>query len=126
MNSMKIKNISNRKLIASDIEEARTSFQKSKGLMWRKNLPDDYGMLFDFGKDRKEGFWMLFMKIPIDMIFINSGKEIVDIKHSIKHMSLNPLTWRIYYPKKPARWVLEMKAGSMKRLKTKIGDNLEF
>ncbi len=123
---MKIKNITNKKIIATNIEEAKTPFQKSKGLMWRDNLPDDYGMLFDFGKDKKEGFWMLFMKIPIDMIFIDSDKRVVDIKYSVKPLTFNPRTWKIYYPKRPARWVLEMKAGSMKRLKTKIGDKLEF
>ena len=123
---MKIKNISNGKIIATEIEEARNPFQKAKGLMGRTKIEENYGMLFDFGSDRKEGFWMLFMKIHIDMIFINSDKKIVDIKDGIKPITLNPKTWKIYYPEKPARWVLEMKAGSMKRLKTKTGDRLEF
>ncbi len=123
---MIIRNVSNGNIIARDIEIARTIFQKAKGLMGRKDLPDDYGMLFDLGKDKKEGFWMFFMKIPIDIIFINSKKEIVDIKHCAKPLSIDPGTWKIYYPENPARWVLEMNAGSMKRLKTKIGDKLEF
>jgi len=123
---MMIKNVTNGKIIATKIEEAKTPFQKARGLMGRKDLLDYYGMLFDFGKDKKEGFWMLFMRTPIDIVFINSDKKIVDIRHSVKPVSLNPITWRIYYPKRPSRWVLEMKAGSMKSLKTKIGDKLDF
>lgn len=112
--------------IADKIEMASGHVGKAKGLMGRKDIKDGYGMLFEFSREKYEGFWMLFMKIPIDIIFIDERKRIVDIKHSVKPISINPRTWKIYYPKKPAKWVLEMKSGTMKKLGINIGEKVDF
>ena len=123
---MIIRKASGGNVIADEIEHALTPFQKAKGLMGRKDIPEGYGMLFDLGREKKEGFWMLFMKAPIDIVFIRNDKKIADIKHSAKPISLNPSTWKIFYPKSPARWVLELRAQTMKRHKIEIGEKLDF
>jgi uncharacterized protein len=123
---MIIRNITNGKVIATSVEIAKTMPQKARGLMGRKELSEDYAMLFDLGSERKEGFWMMFMRTPIDIVFVDSKKAVVDIKHSVRPISFNPMTWRLFYPKRPASYVIETKAGLMEKLNVKINDKLEF
>ncbi|NOX71510.1 MAG: DUF192 domain-containing protein [Candidatus Micrarchaeota archaeon] len=123
---MIIRNKTKGTIIATDVEEAVSIASKAKGLMGRSAISDNYAMLFDFGKDKKEGFWMLFMKIPIDIVFIDSSMIVVDIKHSVKPITFNPQTWKIYHPKKPARYVIELKSGTAKHIDMSIGDTIEI
>lgn len=119
-------NKSNKKTLVRKIEPADSIWKKTRGLMFRKSMPSDLGMLMDFGRDTKAGIWMLFMRFPIDIIYIDRQNKVVDIKENIRPMSLNPLTWRVYYPKKPARYVLEVAAGTAKKKETEINNELSF
>lgn len=118
-----IVNKASKKTLVRKVELADSLWKQTRGLMFRKSLPKGSGLLMDFKSERKVGIWMLFMRFPIDLIYINSEKKVVDIKGNVKPVSLNPLTWRVYYPKKPARYVLEVPAGTAG--KTKIGESLD-
>jgi uncharacterized membrane protein (UPF0127 family) len=121
-----IKNITRKKILVRKIEFADSIGKKTKGLMFRDSLAKDAGLLMTFDLERKHEIWMFGMRFPIDIVFIDSAKRIVDIKHSVRPMGRNPFTWRIYRPKKPCRYVLEVNAGLTRRTGTEMGDTLLF
>lgn len=121
-----IKNITKDKILVKKLEIADSVGKKTKGLMFRKELSKDSGFLMVFRNERKHEIWMFGMRFPIDIVFIDKDKRIVDIKHSVKPMGKNPKTWRIYRPKEPCRYVLEVNSGLIEKTKTEVGDVLEF
>ncbi len=121
-----ITNATRKRTLVKRAELADSVGKQTKGLMFRKSLDRDSGLLMAFARERKHEIWMMGMRFPIDIIFIGRDKRIVDIKHSVRPMSANPLTWRIYWPKKPCAYVLETAAGVAKDTGTRIGDMLEF
>lgn len=92
--------------------------------MFRGKLGENCGLLMVFRKQSKPGIWMFGMRFPIDIVFISSRKRVVDVRENVKPLSLNPLTWRVYYPRKPAKYVLELSAGAARATGTKPGDRL--
>ncbi len=121
-----IKNLTKKKTLVKDFEIADSIGKKTKGLMFRNSLSEDSGFLMVFNYDRRHEIWMFGMRFPIDIVFIDKRKRIVDIKHSVRPMGKNPRTWRIYKPRQNCRYVLEVNPGLIKRTKTEIGDILEF
>lgn len=97
-----------------------TNFELVKGLMFKRRGR----LLLDFGKECKPGIWMLFMKFPLDLIFLDSSGKIVDIIENVKPFSLNPKTWKIYYPRKNCRYCLEVEAGFVKKFKIEVGKKI--
>ncbi len=61
------------------VEIAATPEQHALGLMHRRSLKSDYGMLFIFADEEVRSFWMKNTLIPLDMIFINSDRQVVDL-----------------------------------------------
>ncbi len=120
------KNVTKNKILVKDLERADSALKKTKGLMFRKDMTKEKGLLMVFERERKHEIWMLGMRFPIDIVFISRDKRIVDIKHSVKPLGKNPKTWKIYRPSKPCKYVLEINSGMIKKTKTEIGDMLEF
>ena len=125
---MRILNKTKKNIVCEDTETARNFFTKSLGLMFRKSMPENKGFLMEFSSEGKDiySIWMLFMRFPIDIIFIDSGKRVTDVVRNAPPVSLNPATWKVYRPSEPVRWILEMKAGSAERKKISRGDRLSF
>jgi hypothetical protein len=121
-----IKNITKKKILVKNFETADSFGKRTKGLMFRNNLPLNSGLLMIFKKEGEHGIWMLGMRFPIDLVFIDCKKRIVDIKHSVKPLGKNPNTWKVYKPSKPCKYVLEVNSGLMQKTKTEVGDFLEF
>ncbi len=95
------------KLIAVfKVEIAATDEERQKGLMFRKNLPEESGMLFIFRDDAIHSFWMKNTYIPLDMIFISSDMMVAGI-----HRNATPLSEESISISKPSRYVLEINAG---------------
>lgn len=87
------------------VEVADTRPERTKGLMYRNNLCDKCGMLFVFKDEGHHNFWMKNTEIPLDIIFINSNREVVDIFHA------NPCKSSLcprYTSQKEAKYVLEV------------------
>ncbi|MFT6346683.1 MAG: uncharacterized membrane protein (UPF0127 family) [Myxococcota bacterium] len=103
------------------VKIAKNSQEKQKGLMFVKNLPDNYGMIFEFEKEQMINMWMKNTKIPLDMIFIDDEKKIIHIQHSTVPESLE-----IISSKFPALKILEINGGLAKKLSIKVSDEIVF
>lgn len=104
------------------VEIAKTSQKRSVGLCCRDSLPEDQGMLFVYDEPGDYRFWMKDTKIPLDMFWIDSNKQIVHIERDVQPSS---------YPKsfgstKPAKYVLETNAGFADKYKINNRDNVAF
>ncbi len=94
-----------------EIEIASSPWRLALGLMFRKSLPEGTGMLFDFHYSSRHSIWMLFMRFPIDVYFLDKDGTVLDKAKNIKPISLlKPSTWKIYQPKKPCRYAVEVAA----------------
>lgn len=104
-----------------DIEVADNDQRRARGLMYRSQLPADAGMLFIFDEEDMQSFWMKNTYIPLDMLFVNAGNEIVTI-----HANTTPLQEWNYASTKPALYVVEVNAGYCARKKIAEGDKISF
>ncbi|MFA7301075.1 MAG: DUF192 domain-containing protein [Candidatus Shapirobacteria bacterium] len=102
------------------IEIATTPSQLSLGLGNRSSLCQNCGMLFVFPSPQILQFWMKDTLIPLDMIFIDQNKKIVNIITA----PINDL--RLYNSTSPSLYCLELNAGTTTKLNLKSGDVLNF
>jgi len=105
--------------VAVMADVAKSFWQKTKGLMLRPGLGDGEGMLFVFGRPKKLDFWMMLMRFPIDIAFLDAGGRAVAVHHSAKP-TLNPFG-RIYPSGKSAKYALEIRAGFCRKHGVKKG-----
>ena len=104
-----------------DIEIANTEYERELGLMKRKNMEENQGMLFIFPEEKMQSFWMRNTLISLDMIFVNAKKEIVTIQKNTKVLSDQS-----YPSSKPAKYVIEVDAGFSDRYNIKDGDIISW
>ena len=102
-----------------DVEVMRTPAELERGLMFRRFMPEDRGMLFDFGVEEPVSFWMKNTYLPLDMIFIARNGRVVGIKANAE-----PMSERVIPSGAPTYGVLEVNAGTAARLGVKTGDNV--
>lgn len=102
---------------AFDVEMATTPDQQTTGLMFRKDVPPDSGMLFDWGAARPSSMWMKNTLVPLDMVFINADGTIRSIAENTVPHSLAPIDSR-----GPVRATLELAAGTTAKLNIRVGD----
>lgn len=100
-----------------NIEVADSEEERNLGLMYRKKMDDNNGMLFVFDNDAPRNFWMKNTYLSLDFIFINSQNEIVNIKKNIAPMSEAGVPSDV-----PAKYVLELNAGYADGYQLQIGD----
>jgi len=93
--------------VSLTLEFATTAASRNKGLGGRPSIPDDYGMLFIFPKDDKYGFWMKDVSVPLDIFWLDDKGQVVTIAEDVSPASYP----HVFYPTKPARYVLETAAG---------------
>ena len=101
------------------VEMAVTPEEQSKGLMFRKELPEGQGMLFDFHREQEATFWMKNTYVPLDMIFIRADGRI----HRIA-ANTTPLSEALVTSGGPVRAVLEVVAGTARKLGIVPGDRV--
>jgi uncharacterized membrane protein (UPF0127 family) len=104
------------------VEIADTPEMHARGLMYRRCIRDDYGMLFVFPGEDFRSFWMKNTLISLDIIFLNSGQQIVGMHLSVPPCKTDPCP--SYTSSSPARYVLELKGGLAKKLNLQIGDKI--
>src|SRR6476469_10114623 len=101
------------------VEMATTEKEKETGRMYRKELPDGKGMLFDFSPEQQVSMWMKNTYIPLDMIFIRADGRILRIAENTE-----PLSTKIISSGGPAKVVLEVIAGTAKKYGIEPGDRV--
>ncbi|MEM6491912.1 MAG: DUF192 domain-containing protein [Pseudomonadota bacterium] len=101
------------------VELADSRAQQRQGLMFRRSLPEDAGMLFDYRTPRTIQMWMRNTFIPLDMIFIGVDGRVVDIAERA-----TPLSEEIIASRAKARAVLEVNGGAANRWGVAIGDRV--
>jgi uncharacterized membrane protein (UPF0127 family) len=101
------------------VEVMRTPEQLAKGLMFRRYMPDDRGMLFDFQAEQPVQFWMKNTYLPLDMIFISKAGKIVSVKENAE-----PLSEKLIPSGAPVVAVLEVNAGTAARIHARAGDTV--
>ena len=116
-----ISKVENDTLAVIDIEIADNDQKTAQGLMYRSSMSENAGMLFFMDSERIQGFWMKNTYIPLDMIFVNSKKEIVTI-----HANTTPMKQSSYFSTKPALYVVEVNAGFCHKNNIKEGDIIDF
>jgi len=89
------------------IEYAADSAAREKGLGGRTDVPEGYAMLFVFPKDDFHGFWMKDTLVPLDIFWLDAKGQVVWIAADVATSSYPG----VFYPGKPARYVLETAAG---------------
>ena len=101
------------------VEIADNDAERAKGLMYRKELPEGQGMLFDFHREQEVSFWMQNTYIPLDMIFIRGDGRILRIAENTE-----PLSTRLIPSGGPVRAVLEVIGGTTRKLGIGPGDRV--
>jgi uncharacterized protein len=104
---------------AFEVEVAETGDQRAQGLMFRRQMAADAGMLFLFGGSQVRAMWMKNTLIPLDMLFIDETGKIVRIEERTV-----PHSERAIASGGPVSAVLELNAGTASRLMIKPGDRV--
>ena len=104
---------------AFDIELAESPQQQSQGLMYRRSLAADAGMLFVYRPARPVSMWMKNTLIPLDMLFIAEDGKIVKIVERTVPLSLTSIS-----SDRKVRGVLELNGGTADRLGIRPGDRV--
>jgi uncharacterized membrane protein (UPF0127 family) len=102
------------------IEIARTDEEQAKGLMYRKTMAENHGMLFPYESDRKLDFWMKDTAIPLSIAFVAADgtiKEIYDMK---------PFSHKTVSSRHSVRFALEVNQGLFEKLGIVAGDRVVF
>lgn len=102
-----------------EVEVARTPAERSRGLMYRRELADDRGMLFDFGVTAPTSMWMRNTYIPLDMLFIGADGRISKVAAETEPLSEEPVE-----SDGPVRAVLELRGGIADELGIRPGDRV--
>ena len=101
------------------VEMATSEDEKQKGLMYRRELADGKGMLFDFSPEQQISMWMKNTYISLDMIFIRADGRILRIAENTE-----PLSTRIISSGGLAKGVLEVIAGTAQKYGIQPGDRV--
>jgi hypothetical protein len=101
------------------LDFADSFMSRFMGLMFRKD--PEKGLILKLPSSRSRrgsAIHMFFMRFPLDIIFLYYDKKVVDM------VSIKP--WNTYTPKSPAKYVIELKEGSINNYKLEIGDEMDF
>lgn len=104
-----------------DIEIADDDYQTQKGLMYRRSMKSNQGMLFIFPDEEERSFWMKNTYLPLDILYVNANKEIVSITENASPQSTESI-----WSKLPAKYVVEVNAGFVAQYRIKEGDQIQF
>ena len=104
-----------------DLEIADNDYERQLGLMNRKEMKENEGMLFIFPMQGNQSFWMRNTLISLDMIFINDQKKIVTI-----HKNTKILSDQSYPASQPSMYVVEVLAGYTDKHNIQVGDKIDW
>ncbi len=111
-----LKNKRNNKILEKRPKLCKNSFSKGLGLMFSRKPKT---LIFVFNKEKIISLHMFFVFFPIDVLFLNKNKRVVQLKENFK-------PFRIIIPTKPAKYIIELPNNTIKKTNTKVGDILSF
>ncbi|MEM9932486.1 MAG: DUF192 domain-containing protein [Bacteroidota bacterium] len=104
-----------------DIEVAENDAERTQGLMFRKSMDENRGMLFIFQQEEVQAFWMRNTLISLDIIYVNAALQIVKIQRRTQPLSEVSLTSDV-----PAKYVVEVVGGYCTQYGIQEGDQVKF
>ena len=104
---------------AFQVEIAKDEASHERGLMYRRFMPANHGMLFEFANDAPQTFWMKNTYIPLDIIFISRSGVVTNIAANAE-----PLSERVIPSGPPCAAVLELNGGTAAAIGLKVGDKV--
>ena len=107
--------------VTVELEIADTPDTRARGLMYRRDLAPNAGMLFIFHAESDQQFWMKNTPLPLDMVFIDKGQRIVGIVADTRPFTTTPLGVGI-----PSQYVLEVNGGFCTRHGISAGNAIDF
>ncbi|MBW2967196.1 DUF192 domain-containing protein [Candidatus Woesearchaeota archaeon] len=120
MCSSPISNKTKKVRLSSRYRLCSSVWSKARGLMFRKPaVLDGGGMIFLFDSRAIRSIHMLFVFYPIDLLFLDENKKVVEIKQGLR-------PFRLYSPKSEAQYVVELKDGAVRKTGTAVGDRIEW
>ncbi len=120
--SLRLKKATNDSIVAQlNIEIANDAYQTETGLMYRKSMNTNQGMLFIFEEERPRSFYMKNTEFALDIIYINSSKKVVNVQKNAKPFDPTSLP-----SEGPILYVLEVNAGLSDQWNLEKGDIVEW
>lgn len=104
-----------------DIEIADTQYERETGLMYRKSMEENQGMLFIYPEEALRSFYMKNTYIPLDIIYYSKDSSVVSFQENAEPMNETSLP-----SEKPAQFILELNAGKVKEWNIDVGDKIDF
>jgi uncharacterized membrane protein (UPF0127 family) len=104
-----------------DIEIAETEYETQTGLMYRKSMEKNRGMLFIFPNETRKSFYMKNTEFPLDIIYVNSDLKVVSIQKNAKPFDQSSIPSQV-----PAKYALEVNAGLSDQWGIEPGDVISF
>ncbi|WP_291963325.1 DUF192 domain-containing protein [Maribacter sp.] len=104
-----------------NIEFAETDYETQTGLMYRKGMDKDQGMLFIFPDQRMHSFYMKNTEFPLDIIYIKDDLKIASFQENAQPLNETGLSSQV-----PIKYVLEINGGLAQELGLSIGDSISF
>ncbi len=106
------------------VDIAATPELTARGLMYRREMGWNDGMVFVFDSEDIRPFWMKNTLIPLDIIWLDADRRVVFIAHAVPPCKADPCP--SYPPSRPAKYVVEVNAGFAKKHGVTEGDTLVF
>jgi uncharacterized membrane protein (UPF0127 family) len=103
-------------------EFATDDASRERGLMMRTELPADHSMLFVFPDTQPRWFWMKDTLVPLDILYFDADRRLVSMQLDVPPCKADPCP--SYPSDAPARYVLELPAGTARRIGVQTGDEL--
>ena len=113
-----IKRSNDNRIIVSNKKVLRNMLTQGTGLMFRWKIKD-LGYVFAFKKESIIPLTMMFVFFPIDVLFLDSEKKVVEIVQNLR-------PFRNYWPKKKAKYIIELPKGTAYQKNVHVGDELKF
>ncbi len=108
-------------LVELDIEIAESDYETQTGLMYRKGMEDNQGMLFIFPDEAMHSFYMKNTAFPLDLIFIKADSTIASFQKNAQPFNETGLSSKV-----PVQFVLEVNAGNTEKWNLEVGDKVDI
>lgn len=102
------------------LEIASNDDDRMLGLMYRKSMPDDHGMIFIFTDEQPRSFWMKNTEIPLDILYVDAKGQVVSIHQ------MEPYVLKSVHSAAAARFAIELNQGAASKSGVKVGDVLQI